>query len=112
MPEFARYKYSLTAPTAEDVAMKIKDCRAALGAGINGAPLCEGEALRTAEDYANRYSACMECFRATSNARGLVGHTDEDLKKAFAHIDGVLDACTASLGAASDPVPPPVPHRK
>ena len=105
MPEFIRYKYALTAPTAEDVAMKIRDCRTALGAGINGAPLCQGEALNTAEDFSDRYSACMECYRATSDARGLIGHTDENLGKAFAHIDGVLDACTAALGADTDRLP-------
>lgn len=112
MSEFYRYAYQRSVPTSEEVADKIRNCRTALQNGINGAPLCEGEALATADDFSARYQSCMDCFRAVSNARGLVGHTDSDLKNAFSHIDGVIQACTVTLGANSDPMPPPVYLKK
>lgn len=108
MSEFLRYKYLQLAPTPEDVVQKIRDCRTVLGSNVNGAPLCQGESLTTVEDFSHRYAACMECHTAVSNARGLVGHPDSNLKEAFAHIDGVVDACTAALGAVTGPIPPPV----
>lgn len=112
MSDFLRYSLMRTPPTREEVAEKIRDCRAVLGGSVNGAPLCQGEALDTAEDFADRYAACMECHQAVSNARGLVGHADSNLKRAFAHIDGVLDGCTATLGAHVDKVPPPDSGKK
>lgn len=111
MSDFLRYSLMRITPTQEEIAERIRDCRAVLGNNVNGAPLCQGEALDTAEDFAARYAACMECHQAVSNARGLVGHADSDLKRAFAHIDGVLDGCTATLGANVDEVPPPASEK-
>lgn len=104
MSEFSRFKHMGGSPTPEDVARRIRDCRNVLKS-VNGATICEGESLKTVDDFAARYSACMACYRATSNARGLVGHSEADLNEAFARIDGVLDACTATLGANAGRLP-------
>ena len=86
-----------TVPAREEVAGKIRDCREILAKNVHGAPVCRGEALETAEDFAARFTSCMTCYRAVSNARGLIGHADSDLKTAFAHIDTVLSACNAAM---------------
>ncbi len=112
MSEFLQYSYMNSAPTTEEVVDKIRDCRTVLRGHINGAPLCQGEALNTVEDFSARYQSCMDCHQTVSHARGLVGHTDSDLQKAFLHIDGVIGACTATLGADAVRVPSAVYSNK
>ena len=112
MSEFLHYSYMHSTPTTTEVVDKIRDCRTVLREHVNGAPLCEGEALATVEDFAARYQSCMDCHQAVSHARGLVGHTDSDLQKAFLHIDGVIGACTATLGANNGRIPPVVHLKK
>lgn len=112
MSDFLRYTLMRTPPTREEVAEKIRDCRTVLKSGVHEAPLCRNEALDTAEDFSTRYFACMECHQAVSGVREIVGYADSDLREAFAHIDGVLDACAAMLGADTGKLPPPVPEKE
>ena len=108
MSESIRYALGRYVPSSDEVAGKISACRDFLRSNVNGAPLCEDGALKTAEDFSARFTACMSCYQATSHVLGLVGHPESSVKEAFSHIDGVFSACAALSGAYSDKLPPPV----